>query len=833
MVEMKKIIRLSLAKIRENKKESILLGLLITICVVLFSSSVSALTDIQNITPRMVEETGCYENAVIISRKLYTDMFLAFLETDERVEKYDHFGAASFDLMTKIKKGDKEKDIVLSFVTESSERTYECFEVQRNLSEEEVSNMAHPIYLERISVKSLDLKEGDEITIVANGKTFDFTVAGFYNSGIWPLGSKAIVTPEDYAEIVENEDEVIVINLKEGVDETAFFKEYKAFCKEVSRNDISEGFIDYTYEVSKGANSISMSLLSIIVICMAGLTVISIMVMIRFRIVGDIKDQIVSIGVLEALGYTSRDIALSYVIEYMLIALIATFVGIVPGVLTANALLSNAAVTVNYGGKLFVNAIPFTLSILAILLFIALTAYSKARAVRKYPPVKAFRKGIETHHFKKSFLPLERTKSSVHARLAFRGFLDNVKSNIGLCVCIAVATIAVLISVILADAFGNREKLLKTVCGHQLADIKITAAGAVEPEDFAQELSAYPEVEKVFLTADAAGIEFVGKNTVVALDVYDDYSDTEGIMVTKGRLPEHENEIAMTTQVAGRTKFNIGDTVTVEHNKVMMDYIVTGYVNSVVNANTSYMTGAGLKRIDPTYKPNSFEIYLTDGTDAKEFAKLLEERYGKTVTDLSKSEVTGDSLEERIRSAADKKMAKAMLESGVSYMEYAITIGDQTIASSTSLMKISSVAFTKSDYEEMLDQLCIIFKILSVVLSIVCAVVVMIILSILMESTIRKQYRELGIMKGIGYTSKELMYQMAMRIVPTTIIAVAIGTLISVALTDSIEMFLAKLAVSVTVVLITDLAILLFTFFAAYRGAKKIKNISVYELMTE
>ncbi len=115
----------------------------------------------------------------------------------------------------------------------------------------------------------------------------------------------------------------------------------------------------------------------------------------------------------------------------------------------------------------------------------------------------------------------------------------------------------------------------------------------------------------------------------------------------------------------------------------------------------------------------------------------------------------------------------------------------------------------------------------------VSAVVVMIILSILMESTIRKQHRELGIMKGMGYTSKELMYQMAMRIVPAAVIATALGTVISIAMSGLVEGLVAKITFSPVKILAVDVLILLFCFFAAYIAAKKIKNISVYELMTE
>ena len=183
MVEMNRIMRLSLAKIKANKKESILLGILVMICVVLFSSSVTALSGIGKITPKMVSESGCYENTVIISQKLYTDMFLMFLEEDERVEKYDHFPVASFDGLATVKKGDEETTVTLSFVTESAERSFENFEVETELCDEEISKMAHPVYLERISVRKLNLKEGDEITVETNEKSFTFTVAGFYNAG--------------------------------------------------------------------------------------------------------------------------------------------------------------------------------------------------------------------------------------------------------------------------------------------------------------------------------------------------------------------------------------------------------------------------------------------------------------------------------------------------------------------------------------------------------------------------------------------------------------------------------------------------------------------------
>ena len=102
-----------------------------------------------------------------------------------------------------------------------------------------------------------------------------------------------------------------------------------------------------------------------------------------------------------------------------------------------------------------------------------------------------------------------------------------------------------------------------------------------------------------------------------------------------------------------------------------------------------------------------------------------------------------------------------------------------------------------------------------------------------MENTIRKQYRELGIMKGLGYTSRELMFQMSFRIVPVAVIAALVGTFLSFVSMGLIEMVLGKLSVSVPAVAVVVICVLLFCFFCAYTGARKIKKISVYELMTE
>ena len=115
----------------------------------------------------------------------------------------------------------------------------------------------------------------------------------------------------------------------------------------------------------------------------------------------------------------------------------------------------------------------------------------------------------------------------------------------------------------------------------------------------------------------------------------------------------------------------------------------------------------------------------------------------------------------------------------------------------------------------------------------ISAVVVMIILFILMESAIRRDRREFGIMKGLGYTSRELMFQLACRIVPSAVFSVIIGTIIGVTMTDLLTSIIGIVKVNIPQVIVLDIVMLIFCFVCAYVGARKIKTISVYELMTE
>ena len=116
----------------------------------------------------------------------------------------------------------------------------------------------------------------------------------------------------------------------------------------------------------------------------------------------------------------------------------------------------------------------------------------------------------------------------------------------------------------------------------------------------------------------------------------------------------------------------------------------------------------------------------------------------------------------------------------------------------------------------------------------IAAIVVAVIIITIMEQTIRRQRKELGIMLSIGYTSKELMLQLSLRIMPAAVTAVITGTVLGATVYSAVIMSIFGITnVNIPLMIIAAILMILFCFVSGYTGARRIKTISVTELMTE
>ncbi|MBR4201539.1 MAG: ABC transporter permease [Oscillospiraceae bacterium] len=833
---MNRIFRLGIANIRRRKTESVLLALMVMLCMLLLGGSVAAEQTARCIFPDMMERTGAWDHEITYTAQSDDPVFAEYLAEDDRVADYAHFNYLFSMSMLMQDQSGKEQSSMMCFITEQNEKQYEIYRPVSAWTDAEIAAAAHPIRIPLNQKDSLRLKEGDPFVLTLGAKKFTFTVIGFYETSFFSYG-QYLISDADYAVLRPLCTEAAGFGFKAaaGIDSdglNAICSDFEQKCRNTPGTQFEACSLT-DYQLKKDNFNTDIVFILRFLEVMAGVIILSVAVMIGHRIITDIQEQIVSIGVLEALGYRSGEIALSYAAEYFLIAQAGCTAGTAGALVLYRVLVKIAEYLSGYASGRSICWQTLLICFAAVLLFSTLLAFMKARSVRKYPPVTAFRKGIGTHHFGRSHFPLRKTKGNVHLRLALKGFADNAKQNIRLTFVVSITTLAVVLSFILYGFLGKGSNVVLSIAGHEMSDLQLEIMPAVDAGSFAAELESMPEIRKVLPRTESMDMSVVGCNFELMADVFDDYTRTENIHPCDGRFPAHDNEVMLTKTASSAVKLTTGDSITLECGGVRRDYLITGIVTAFINADSVYFTADGYRRLVPDFAYNLFEVYVSEDMDPAEVRSLLDQKYGRSAASLGAETENSGSLEERIRQRAEQVTAALMQQEGITHLDYAIQIGDQIITGDSSKIMIKDYMNWPEMVTSLLSTLVTATGILTRLFMVISAVVVMVLLFILMKSEIRRQRRTLGIMKSMGYTSRELMLQLAFRIMPAAALAVVIGTVLGVTATKLLVNYIGAVPVNLPSIIAVDILILLFCFGCAYFGARHIKKISVYELMTE
>ena len=113
--------------------------------------------------------------------------------------------------------------------------------------------------------------------------------------------------------------------------------------------------------------------------------------------------------------------------------------------------------------------------------------------------------------------------------------------------------------------------------------------------------------------------------------------------------------------------------------------------------------------------------------------------------------------------------------------------------------------------------------------------IVFMILVIISASSVKRQRKNLGIMKSLGYSSKDLRRQMALKVMPVMIVSMVIASVVAIYVNKVFwsVMFATIATTDILLIIGVDIAMIVLAYIMTYVGAGKIKKISVTELMTE
>lgn len=258
------------------------------------------------------------------------------------------------------------------------------------------------------------------------------------------------------------------------------------------------------------------------------------------------------------------------------------------------------------------------------------------------------------------------------------------------------------------------------------------------------------------------------------------YDNPEVTVPLKGRAPKYDNEIAITEILADELDIKIGDKVTVGYRDKKSEYVVSGLIQYINDAGRCFgMSYEGAEKLG--FDEPLWRLYrLTEPDKAQELADVLNEEYG----DILEAEASEDDI-------------------------------DSTYELAINAMKAVIYVFS------------VIFAL--VVVHMVCSK------AFIQERT------DIGIYKAMGFTSRNLRMQFAMRFLIVSALGSVFGTVLSVLFSGKLlsvllrSMGITHFAVDFTAfTFAAPIALICVCFFVfAYLVSRKIKKVSVRELVAE
>lgn len=636
---------------------------------------------------------------------------------------------------------------------------------------------------------------GDTFVIEVDGVKTNLKVCGFsqdvmFANTVTITVIKIIVSDDVYEKYAQGAALYRGARLRlDGYDSEQFDKEVEGAIQKLmdeKEANATNYHVSLNYAMLRRATGITVTLFMGILTIFAVLLIFVVLIIIRFNIGNSIEENIKNIGIMEACGYTSKQMIHAVIAEFSILGIAGCTLGLAAAGACSKAIGNIVSASMGLLWSAGFSIISAIVTVVLVLTFIVLIARISARKYKIISPLDALRNGIHSHNFKKNSLKLEKSPLPLNTTLGIKSILFNLKKRIFICFVIVILTFVTCTACALFKNFRSLDIMLPIV-GVEYADLEIGPKDISYDriDQFVEELEAREEVNRALkFTNYSVVIAANDEEDQLQLTAYEDPSKMEVDVIAKGRMPIYENEVALSTLMCKQYGLDIGDAITLKMGRAEADYMIVGKNQGTSNlGKTCIVTFEGHKRINPDQNGSGIYVYLNEGVDVDQTVDLYRELYGDTFNILNFSNLVDNVM--------------------------------QTII--------------------------VALNILCSVLIAVSAFVIAMILLLLIKSHIIREKKQFGIYKAIGYTTPQLMVQIAISYLPVVLLGGIVGGILTKLLLNKLfvlcfSMFsIEKIVIELPVVMIllSILGIVVWSGIITVLASVRTRKIAPYKMITE
>ncbi len=703
---------------------------------------------------------------------------LQTLAADDRVSEYRLDGCMHMTATFLYNGGDMNSWFIFMEKELATSRTVGKVEIV------EEGNFSSGVYLPML-YKTDEIAVGKPIEISIGSHTIEYTVCGFFNSimaGSHNCGLTFLILTEDrYAELESlgytTKSTLCSVRLYDSLENLNYEAELKSI---ISERFPSFNMVSNSYDIVAQARYISQGICSSIISAMAFLVLLIALVVIASNIVNYIQVNMKNLGVLKAVGYTSSQLICSLLIQFLSLTLLSAIVG---------SLLSYCLFPAVNLMMIAQTGIPYTIHFLPLQVLIALAilggavalaVWLSARKIKKIEPIAALRSGILTHNFKRNHVPLEKTKAPLNLALALKTTLSGVKYNITICVTMLVLSLVVVFSGLMTKNIIMDITPFKNLIVGETADSCINVYIDAKDE-FLQQMDADSRVEKVYLYNTLAVTHVGGAELLTT--ICDDFSKVNNqSVVYKGRFPKYDNEIAIGAKYAKEKGFDVGNEIEITANGKTEKYLISG-LTQITNylGRDALLTKSGYERLGELASV-SYYLNLNKETDIDAFNAEMKKKFSNSV---------------------------------------------------------NATINVKSTIDSFAEVYVFLMTVIVIAILVLSAIVVTFVLYLLVRTTLNNKRRDYGILKSLGFTTRQLILQTALSFMPAVILSTVVGLILSCLIINPLmSLFLSELGIvkctfgiPIVFSVFAGIGLILLSFAIACLLSLKIKHISPHNLL--
>jgi len=773
---MKRIFLLARANIRKSKGQMIILVVLFLVAAMLMNVGFALLFNFGNYFEEMAEDLNTSDTLVLISQNLWTEETAQLLqESSTEFEKRD-----VLFMFGEIPMGENENMVLSQFIFSDVNEV-------RNLSQWMLVSDSMPLdddsaYIPYgLYIHGHEL--GDDFVIETSDGPVSFTIHGHTES----ILSDGVNTPANIF--------LPTARFQQLFDD---FPDYRGFLIFANGVDNIRGLLfgleelsgfPAGFDPSEAIGGISLEDITMFRTMMANMTAMIMVVftliialvslfVVRFRIQNSLEEDMPKIGSLQAIGYTSKQIKHSIILQYVLVILFASILAIAPTIfllpMIGEVLATQSGIFWRPG--ITPEFYALTTVILVFLVWVSTTV--SARGVKKITPVSALRGEVTAgKKAKRNRIPLSKSRLSLIPALAGKSVFQGLRQSLMMFFILLAVSFTAMISLTIFYNATIDLTAFEVIPGGERANSAIALRPDEDLDALRDEIIALPDVR------DAQFHDFT--QTIISgefslISVMDDFDRRVTQNIHRGSFPRTDNEIALSGLASNRFDVDIGDEVTLGTDESL--FVVSGIFSGI--GEDAMVTIDGMRRAQPEFTQGSLNIYLYPEVDAAIFTENLGEQFA-----------------------------------------------DQSFL----------VVDVDTQFEEGAGVFASILSLVGIAILGIAIFVILLILYLVIGATIVRRHRELGIQKAIGYTTGNLMCQISLAfslpIVSGAVIGVLLGILYASPLLNvamrPMGVLAANLLINNTWLIIAGVMIIALAIGLSLLVTWRIRKISAYKLVTE